>query len=95
MKKKAYLALSEFFAEVGVPMGIHSNNEKELMLGRWREICEGHGMILMTTTEPHSPWQNKSERDIKELKRVVLRLMQWQRMPKWVWNFAAVYVTEI
>ena len=47
------------------------------------------------TTEPHSPWQNKAEAAIRELKKHFRRIMNRTRAPEVLWCYAMEYVTEI
>jgi hypothetical protein len=53
-KSEAPYALKEFIQDIGVPSQLHTDEAKELMIGRWKEICQMHG-IKQTQTEPHSP----------------------------------------
>ena len=62
--------------------------------GKWQKVRQEHS-IKQTLTEPHSPWQNRAEGAIRELKRHVRRLMKRQRAPSCLWDFCAVYVAEI
>ena len=47
------------------------------------------------TTEPHSPWQNKAEAAIRELKKHFRRIMNRTRPPEVLWCYAMEYVAEI
>jgi hypothetical protein len=62
MKSKSEVGnvLLEFIKEVGIPHAIHTNNAKELTLGKWHNVCKDHG-IRMSQTEPYSPFQNRAE----------------------------------
>eukprot|EP00957_Ditylum_brightwellii_P202461 15330268-Ditylum_brightwellii.AAC.1 len=53
-KSKAYEALNEFIAKVGVPNCINTNGAKELTKGEWRKTVKSH-RITQSITEPHSP----------------------------------------
>jgi hypothetical protein len=60
LRSQTYEALSAFIHEVGIPSSIHSDDAKELMMGKFKELCkEFH--IPCTYTEPYSPWQNRAE----------------------------------
>jgi hypothetical protein len=80
-KSKAPHALSTFIHDVGIPSAIHSDNAPELMKGKFRELCKEYS-IPCTFTEPYSPWQNRAEGGIKELKRNVLRKMKSKAVPQ-------------
>jgi hypothetical protein len=79
---------------VGIPQTIHSDNAKELMQGEWKEICNEF-MINTTYTEPHSPWQNRAEGQIRELKRHVQRKMKSQNVPKRLWNYCVKWSCDV
>ena len=93
-KSEAGDALVEFIQDVGIPSALHSDDAKELTLGKWQKVRQEFS-IKQTQTEPHSPWQNRAEGAIRELKRHVQRLMKRQRAPRRLWDFCAVYVSEI
>jgi hypothetical protein len=52
---------------VGIPSEIHSDDAKELIEGKFRQLCKEYG-IKTSYTEPHSLWQNRAESGIRELK---------------------------
>jgi hypothetical protein len=79
-KSEAGHALLEFIQEVGIPHSLHTDNAKELTLGKWQEVYRDHG-IKMTQTEPQSPFQNCTEVNIRELKKHARRLMHQARSP--------------
>jgi hypothetical protein len=79
-KAETYDALNTFIHEVGIPHELHPDNAKELMEGRFKQICRDYG-IKTTYSEPHSPWQNRAEAGICELKRHVHRKMKSRNVP--------------
>jgi hypothetical protein len=83
MKTKGETAdtLSTFIHDIGIPHAIHSDDAKELMQGRFRSICKDYS-IPCTSTEPYSPWQNRAEGGIRELKRHVHRKMKARNVPQ-------------
>ncbi|MGH3055661.1 MAG: hypothetical protein ACRDL7_11860, partial [Gaiellaceae bacterium] len=92
-KSAAGDALAEFIQDVGIPSTLHTDNAKEETLGRWRDVrlnCQ----IQQTETEPYSPWQNRAERTIKEVKKSVVRLMTRTRTPKSLWDYCMSYVCD-
>jgi hypothetical protein len=95
MKRKGEApdALRFFIEEVGIPSHLHTDGAPELTQGRWADICRDAG-IRTTCTEPHSPWQNRAERNIRELKKGTLRLLQRTGCPARLWDFAVQYVSE-
>jgi hypothetical protein len=59
--------LTAFIHDVGIPNAIHSDDAPELLHGTFRKLCKDYG-IQNTYTEPYSPWQNRAEGGIRELK---------------------------
>jgi len=49
----------------------------------------------MTQTEKNSPWQNKAEVEIRELKRHARRLMQRSGTPLMLWDLCCQYIVEL
>jgi hypothetical protein len=64
LKSETPNALRCFIQDVGVPQTLHSDNAKELMSGDLKRISNDF-MIRTTYTEPHSPWQDRAERQYK------------------------------
>jgi hypothetical protein len=93
-KSEAPNSLDEFVQHVGIPSGIVTDDAKELTLGRWKKLRERYS-IKCTETEPLSPWQNRAEGGIRELKRHVLRLMRRSQAPKRLWDFCALLVAKL
>ncbi|MGH7974683.1 MAG: hypothetical protein ACREBR_04095 [bacterium] len=93
-KSEAGDTLAEFIQDVGVPVQLHTDNAKEETLGRWKNV-RLNNQIKQTETEPYSPWQNRAERTIKEVKKAVVRMMSRTKTPKRLWDFCTMYVCEI
>jgi hypothetical protein len=60
LKSDAGYALKEAIHDIGILKQIHTDDAKELTMGMWKKVCQDHG-IIMSNTEPHSPWQNRTE----------------------------------
>eukprot|EP00957_Ditylum_brightwellii_P198720 15146423-Ditylum_brightwellii.AAC.1 len=60
---------------------------KELNIGKWKDAWEKYGGIKQTNTEPNSPWQNRAEAGIKELKKHVNRLMKRKHALRKLWDY--------
>jgi hypothetical protein len=88
MKTKGETAdtLSAFIHKIGIPHAIHSDDAKELTQGRFRSICKDYS-IPCTSAEPYSPWQNRAEGGIRELKRHIHRKMKARNVPQRLWDF--------
>jgi hypothetical protein len=93
-KSEAGYTLQELIRDVGIPKGMHTDDAKELTLGTWKKVCQGHG-IAMSNTEAHSPFQNRTEGVIKEVKHHTQRFMSRTRSPKRLWEYCMVYVTDL
>ena len=68
-------ALQDFAREVGIPRAIKTDNARTETDAEWtnwrRKYC-----VKSTASEPYSPWQNKSERGIGDLSKMVKRNMK-------------------
>jgi hypothetical protein len=79
---------------VGIPKELHTDGAKEMTLGTWKQVCREAG-IKTTTTEKSSPWQNRTEVEIRELKRHVRRLMTRSCTTLPFWDFCCQYTVEL
>ncbi|KAL7526268.1 LOW QUALITY PROTEIN: hypothetical protein ACHAXR_003858, partial [Thalassiosira sp. AJA248-18] len=84
-KGKAHEALSLFFNREGVPPVMVMDNSKEQTLGDFCRKCR-EADCHIKQTEPHSPWMNNCETQIRELKRGSSRKMIKTRSPKKLWD---------
>jgi len=48
-----------------------------------------------TSTEPHSPFQNRAEGVIKSFKRKILAIIKRKKVPERFWDYVAMYVADI
>lgn len=88
-------ALEELFMDVGVPTSLHTDGAKELTIGKWKDVRDKHGGIKQTTVEPFSPWQNRAEAEIREVKKQVRIIMQRTNAHKRLWDFCVEFVSEV
>lgn len=93
-KSEAGNALLEFIQDIGVPSALHTDDAKESTSGRWEQVRKDHG-IKQTLAEPYSPFQNRTEVNIRELKKHVRHIMSRTKTPKRLWDFCSRYVAEI
>ena len=77
MKRKgeAYHALSQFIHDVGIPKNCLVEMVKEERDGEWGHIVR-HYHIKLRTTEAYSPWQNRAEAAVQELKKFSSRALR-------------------
>jgi hypothetical protein len=93
-KADAGHALLEFIQDIGVPSALHTDNAKEMMTGKWETVQKDH-QIKQTLTEPHSPFQNRAEIGIREVKKHVRRIMNNVKAPKHLWDFCVQHVADL
>ena len=84
----------DFIQLVGIPMAIHSDGAKLFTQGEFRKSCRKY-QVPQTFTEPHTPWQNRAEGAIRELKSYASKLMQRKSAPLRLWCFAYEYSAEV
>lgn len=93
-KSEAVDTLSKFIHEVGIPHALHSDDAPELMQGKFRQLCKDY-QIQTSYTEPYSPWQNRAEGGIRELKRLIHRKMIAKQVPQRLWDFCSKWACEV
>ena len=86
--------LRSFIELVGLPPALHSDNHGNFKDGLFKRLLRRFG-IASTYTEPHSPWQNRAEAAIGELKRHARKIMQETQTPIRLWCFAYEYSANI
>jgi len=93
-KAEAGYALKELIQDVEIPKEIHTNGAKELTMGTWKQVCQDAG-IKTLMTEKDSPWQNRAEVEIRELKRHTRQFMSQSTSPLALWDFCCLYTVEL
>ncbi len=84
-KGKAHEALSLMFQCEGIPPSMVIDSLKEQMLGKFcRKLVDAHCQLKQT--EPYSPWQNATEKEIKELIKGSGRKMLMSGAPRCLWD---------
>ena len=86
--------LQTFIVMVGLPPALHADNAKVFVEGDVKRKCQKYG-IEQSFTEPHSPWMNRAETGIREVKAFGRRLLQSKQAPIRLWCFAYEYAAEI
>ena len=90
----AISTLSDLFYETGVPRQLHCDNARVMKSQKWKAKVR-EAQSYQTTTEPHSPFQNRAEGVIKTFKRKILALMKKKKVPERFWDYVAMYVADI
>ena len=93
-KSQAHLALKEFSKDIGVPTSLHCDNAPELTQGNFKKLANELG-IRTSSTEPYSPWQNRAEGTIREIKKRMFRLMLHTRTPMALWEYCLRYLCHL
>ena len=86
--------LQTFITMIGLPPALHADNAKVFVEGDVKRKCQKCG-IAQSFTEPHSPWMNRAETGIREIKAYSRKLMQTKQAPIRLWCFAYEYAAEI
>ena len=86
--------LRTFIEFVGLPASIHSDGHKNYREGAFKRLIRRFG-IPHTFVEPHSPWQNRAESAIGEIKRHSRRLMQKSQTPIRLWCYCYEYTADL
>ena len=87
-------SLRNFIEMVGLPYSIHSDNHQNFKEGFFKRMVQKFG-IYQTFTEPHSPWQNRAEPAIGEVKAYARRLMQLSDTLIRLWCFCYEYSADV
>jgi len=93
-KSEAFTALNSFCHNVGIPNPLVTDNAGEETFGDWEEVRKKF-LMEQRYTEPHSPWQNKAELEIWELRKHYRRIMHKKRVPEVLWCYCLEYVSEV
>ena len=78
--------LRNFIDMVGLPYAIHSDGHNNFIAGAFKKLLRKFG-IPNTSTEPHSPWQNRAEYAIQELKQYARKIMIATDTPIRLWCY--------
>jgi hypothetical protein len=87
MKKESdvHETLDMFFHRYGVPEALISDGAKAYTGGRFKEKAKEAGCYCKLT-DPYSPWQNRAEGEIREVKRLAGRWMVSTKSPRRLWD---------
>jgi hypothetical protein len=93
-KGEAYHALSQFIHDVGIPKNCLVDMAKEERDGEWGHIVR-HYHIKQRTTEAYSPWQNRAESAVRELKKLLSRALRKSGAPTELWYYAMEWAARV
>jgi hypothetical protein len=78
----------------GIPEVLITDNAAEQTSLKWTEQTNSY-KITCKTVEPYSPWQNKAESEIRELKRMIKLHMYRSKCPKRFWCYCGEWTAAI
>ena len=94
-KSEAGEALSHFVEDTKrIPNPIVSDGALEERGAAWKAAVKKY-QINQRWTEPYSPWQNRAEDAIREIKKAIKRHTRRSGSPKRLWCFLGEWVTAI
>jgi hypothetical protein len=93
-KGDAHHALTAFIQEVRVPKNLSSDGAKEESGAEWGQITK-HYRIRTRISEPRSPWQNRAEVGIRELKKLVHRTLRRSAVRSEFWCYAIEWAAKV
>jgi len=96
LKKKAdaHHSLVKFIQDVGIPKTLLTDNAPEETRGEWARVVRKYH-IKPRTTEPASPWQNRAEAEIREIKKLARRAMGKTLAPLNLWCYALEWAARV
>ncbi len=87
-------SLMKFIQQFGVPKTLVTDGASEMQKGRGRAVANEYRVQLQHTV-PLSPWQNKAETSIRELKRSTRRQIRRANAPRRFWSYAAKWCAAL
>jgi hypothetical protein len=95
-KQHAHRALTKTIQDVGIMRDLTVDGAGEVndRKSDWGQIVKEY-RINQRTTEPHSPWQNKAEAEIREVKKGIRRATRRTGSPFRLWDYCGQWVSAI
>ena len=92
--KENSFTLRSFIQLIGIPRKMHTDNHKNFAEGDFKKACMKFS-ILQSFTEAHSPWQNRAESAIGDVKGYARRLMMHTQTPIRLWCFCYEFSADL
>ena len=86
--------LRSFIQLIGIPRKMHTDNHLNFAQGEFKRACGKFG-ILQSFTEANSPWQNRAESAIGDVKSYARRLMMHSQTPVRLWCFCYEFSADL
>ena len=93
-KSDAHETLDEFFHCYGVPSRLINDNAKELIQGKFASVAR-QAHCHMDLTDPYSPFQNRAESEIREIKWLAGQWMAANATPNRLWDYCTVLASLV
>ena len=95
-RSEAGEALNSMIDEIGIPDKMVFDGAKE-QTGKRSEFMRliRKNRISYWQTEPYSPWQNRAEDQIREVRRRWKLMRQRKKIPTRLWDYAMVHITKL
>jgi hypothetical protein len=93
-KADAHLSLDGFIKQYGIMENLVVDGDPTMAYKQWKSTVKEY-RIHQTTTEPYSPWQNKAELDVREIKRGIRRFKRRTNSPRRLWCFLGGLVAAL
>jgi len=94
-KSDAHEALNSWVQTDGIPEHLITDGAGEMTNSKqWMDTTREF-RIKQTVTEPYSPWQNRAEQEVKEIKRGIRRLTRRKGSPRRLWCYLGQYVAAL
>ena len=93
-KADAHLSLTSFIHQNGIMENLVVDGDPTMAYKEWQKTIREF-RVNQTTTEPYSPWQNRAELDVREVKRAVRRFKKRSGSPRRLWCFLGEHVSTL
>jgi hypothetical protein len=93
-KSEAQHGLIDFIHNAGIPEWLITDGSKEQSSREFEDTVRKYH-IRHTFTEPHSPWQNRAETEIKELKKKIRLMTRKKQSPKRLWCYCGTLAAAL
>ena len=93
-KGDGHVCLTSFIQRDGIPKELVSDGAPAEHRGEWGKVARHHRIHLLQTV-PGSPWQNRAEHSIGQLKMAIRRAMRRTGSPKRLWCYCGEWVSSI
>lgn len=87
-------SLMKLIQQWGIPKTLVTDGASEMQKGRGKEIADEYRVHLKVTV-PYSPWQNKAEGSIRELKRFIRKKIRSKGAPKRAWAYCGRWAAAL